>query len=369
MFDKETASLDREILGFIHKHPDGPAPDREFERLAMRVFRHQFERNVSYRKFCILEKKTPPSVNSWKEIPAMPAAGFKELMLASFPARRAVKIFKTSGTTTDAKGAHFFDTLKLYEASILPPFKKYLLPDGVKPRFYFLTASPSEAPSSSLSHMMGVVNRRLGRCEGKFYVRKNQALYAELARDLSRQKASVFLLATAFSLKGFLDFLKDRKISLKLPARSRLMETGGFKGKIREVSKAALYAECVRRLGIAPHYCVSEYGMTELSSQCYDSTLWDFFSQVRRKSIKEGPAWLRVVVIDPATGREAKKGRRGLLKHFDLANRGSVLAVQTEDMGVARDSGFELLGRAGKAEARGCSLAYEEFLKKGGEID
>ena len=140
------------------------------------------------------------------------------------------------------------------------------------------------------------------------------------------------------------------------------METGGFKGRIREISRPKLYAECEKRLGILKHFCVSEYGMTELSSQFYDTTLRDHFLKIRRKPFKEGPSWIRTLVIDPRSGREAKKGCAGLLRHFDLANRGSVLAVQTEDMGRVVGSGFELLGRASGPELRGCSLSYEEFL-------
>ena len=106
--------------------------------------------------------------------------------------------------------------------------------------------------------------------------------------------------------------------------------------------------------------------MTELSSQMYDTTLWDRTEGVRRRSFKTGPAWLKTLVIDPGTGEEAKKGKAGLLRHFDLANRGSVLAVQTEDLGRSAGEGFELLGRAKNADLRGCSLAYEDLLGKSG---
>jgi hypothetical protein len=95
--------------------------------------------------------------------------------------------------------------------------------------------------------------------------------------------------------------------------------------------------------------------MTELSSQYYASAGGTF----------TGPSWLRTVIIDPRTGREARKGSVGLLRHIDLANRGSVLAVQTEDLGRARGEAFELLGRATGSETRGCSLSYEEFIRSG----
>jgi hypothetical protein len=331
-----------------------------------------------------MEEKRPGELRSWKEIPAMPAVGFKELVLATFPIKKAVKVFKTSGTTGEVHGAHLFDTLKLYEAAILSSFEEYFFPSpypsphkgegnpklpplpfrervGVRVglrgvvkgmRMFFLMASPKETPQSSLSYMMGAVNRKFSAGKGRFYFRKGEPLFKELARDLRKAEEPVMLLATAFSLKGFLDYLKSKKISLKLPAGSRLMETGGFKGRTKSVSKKSLYAECEKRLGIKREFCFSEYGMTELSSQFYANL----------SGIFKGPAWMRTLVIDPRTGKEARQGQVGLLRHFDLANRGSVLAIQTEDLGRARDGGFELLGRAPGADLRGCSLTYEELL-------
>ena len=366
MQDSETGLLDKKILAFIRVHQNKSSTDKDFQALALEIFEYQFRRNANYRKFCLLEGKTPGHLAGWKEIPAMPTAGFKELVLTTFPAREAVKIFKTSGTTEGGRGAHFFDTLRLYEAAIVAPFKKYLLPDRAPLSFYFLMSSPEEAPHSSLSHMLGVVNRRFANRRGRYYVKKDAVLFEALLADLRRETKSVFLLATAFSLKGFLDFLRRKKIRLRLTEGSRLVETGGFKGRTKEISKSALYAECRELLGLRKEYCVSEYGMTELSSQFYDTTLADQIAGIKRKSFKTGPAWTRTLVIDAATGRGAKRGARGLLRHFDLANRGSVLAVQTEDIGEKRAEGFELTGRAKNSELRGCSLTYEEFIASSG---
>ena len=309
-------------------------------------------------------------------------------MWAIFKKKKAVKVFKTSGTTgreasaTSAtkladpssggkasadvplRGAHFFDTLELYEAAIQPPFKNYLMPDTQDFSFFFLISPPKESPDSSLSYMMGVVNKVFAGQKGKFYTGKETIQHKDLAEDLGRVRKKAFILSTAFSLKSFLDFLAAKKWVLKLPKGSRLMETGGVRGKAREISRDRLYAESEKRLGIDRRFCVSEYGMTELSSQFYDTTLRDKALGIKRKPFKQGPAWIRTLVIDPRSGREAKKGSIGILRHFDLANRGSVLAIQTEDLGRQVGEGFELLGRAKDSELRGCSLAYEEFLNQ-----
>ncbi len=345
------SELEDKVLTFIQGYSKKPAPDSKFESLALQVFGYQFRRNEFYRRWCALEKKEPQSVRNWKHIPAMPAAGFRELVLTTFSAKQAVRVFRTSGTTkTESKGTHFFKTLALYDAAVIPPFQKNLIPDGVARRFFFLMPSPAEAPHSSLSYMMGVVNRKFSGPAGKFYIQKDCLMAEDLLKDLRAAKdRPVIILATAFSLKAFLDFLKEKNIRLKLARGSRIMETGGFKGRTREISKSELYALCALRFAVPKTSCISEYGMTELSSQFYGQKVF------------RGPAWTRTLVIDPATGREAPKGKGGILRHWDLANLYSVMAVETEDRGRQVRGGFELLGRAQSVEPRGCSLDFEEL--------
>lgn len=353
MFSKDSRTLERELLGFIKKFSDKPAPESVFDPLALRVFRHQFENNTFYRRFCAIADRSPANTLSWIQVPAMPTAAFKELILTSFPAKQKIRVFRTSGTTASGRGAHFFRTLRLYEASIEPAFQTNLLFDRPKLSYYFLMNPPKDSPDSSLSHMMGVVKGRFAGGKGRFYVRKGVPCFDELLRDLKKERKKVILLATAFALKGFLDHLKRVKVRLRLADGSRLMETGGFKGRTKEVSKEALYLECGQMLGIPVSFCFSEYGMTELSSQYYGRGL----------GALRGPAWVRAVVVDPRTGQESSGAGAGILKHVDLANLGSVMAVQSEDLGKKEGRGFKLLGRAPGSDLRGCSLNYEALVR------
>ncbi len=353
-----SAPIAGEVVRFIRCYSKKDPSPSEFNALALRLFRFQFEKNALYRRFCGMEGVTPDCLKDWKDIPAMPASAFKALVLTTFPAAKRSKVFKTSGTTLRqvqgerGRGAHYFETLKLYEASILPPFEKHVLRGGSF-AFYFLMPNAADAPDSSLSYMMKVVNARFARGKGRFYVRKGEPRFETLSRDLKKERKKVLFLTTAFALKGFLEYLEERKLRLQLPKGSRLMETGGFKGRMREISKKALYGLCRKRLGITDF--VSEYGMTELSSQYYSQNGGPFIA----------PAWMRTVVMDTRTAKECRKGLTGLLKHVDLANTGSVMAVQTEDLGRVRGKGFQVLGRAKGSEARGCSLSYERFLSTG----
>jgi hypothetical protein len=121
-------------------------------------------------------------------------------------------------------------------------------------------------------------------------------------------------------------------------------------------------------LGVPPTHCISEYGMSEMASQFYDSTYYDHVNGIKRAPRKVAPPTVRTRVMDPVTGEDAAPGQPGLLAHCDLANLNSVLAIQTEDMGVAADDGdgITLLGRAPGAVLRGCSLTAEEMIAPAG---
>ena len=146
------------------------------------------------------------------------------------------------------------------------------------------------------------------------------------------------------------------------------MDTGGFKGQRSEISKEELYRGYEEVLGIPKEFIVNEYGMTEMTSQFYDNVLLNHFQgrhalsadrqAPRHKTI---PHWVRTTVVDPETLAEVPAGTVGILKHLDLANCGSVMALLTEDLGYAVADGFELAGRIEGAEARGCSLLIEEM--------
>ena len=138
------------------------------------------------------------------------------------------------------------------------------------------------------------------------------------------------------------------------------METGGFKGRSRELPRDELYRRLHRALGVPPDRIVNQYGMTELGSQFYDSVLR--FSGTSRRKL--GPPWARVRLIDPESGDEAADGEIGILTVFDLANTGSLLAIQSADLGRALGEGFQVVGREPGAEARGCSIAADEMLQR-----
>ncbi|HEY0257359.1 MAG TPA: acyl-protein synthetase, partial [Candidatus Methylacidiphilales bacterium] len=139
---------------------------------------------------------------------------------------------------------------------------------------------------------------------------------------------------------------------LRLPRGSWLLETGGFKGRSREISKVELYAHLSRLFSVPDKSIWNEYGMSELSSQAYARGT---------SSLHEVPPWARVLVCDPATNREVHLGERGLVRWIDLANIDSVMALQTLDLAERTPHGFRLIGRLPRTEPRGCSLGAEDL--------
>ncbi len=183
----------------------------------------------------------------------------------------------------------------------------------------------------------------------------------------------VVLMGTAFSFVHLLDRMKSDRIKLQLPPGSLVMETGGYKGRSRVLPKFELHKRIRIRFGVATDQVLCEYGMSELSSQAYDSghrasdacrpgalTGRDRSAQSERDDFDDRPfqfpPWARAVIVSPETGKAAEDGAVGLIRVYDLANVYSVMAVQTSDLAVKRGDRFELIGRFAGAEPRGCSL-------------
>ncbi len=382
--------------------------EENFNSLALELFTLQFQHNTAYRKICIGRKLTPEVVEHWAQIPAVPTSLFKELELSCIPPAERTAVFHSSGTTEQKPSRHFHcaESLAVYEASLWPWFARHALPEfGVRSSEFgvlILTPTPEQAPHSSLVHMFETVRQKLGgssvpasrndflgktAADGSWTLDFGAVVAALSSQPSSPAPRAVFLLATAFSFVHLLDFLAENKQSFQLAPGSLVMETGGYKNRSRCLPKTELHELITARLGVPSENIICEYGMSELSSQAYDSGLSRRSATGRdpvgvqalacsRGTLKREhqhaggtpalprpatrhfrfPPWARVQIISPETGREVAEGETGLVRIFDLANVFSVMAVQTEDLGIRRGDGFELIGRAALAEARGCSL-------------
>jgi hypothetical protein len=333
-------SLEEEIFRFLQK----PAKDR-FEALAFELYEHQRSRNPVYARYCEFLEGSG-SIDSWKKVPAVPQQAFKYSELRSFPKDQTGAEFRTSGTTGEGFGRHFLASLRLYEAAVEEGWRYFELP---RHPFILLMQHPENAPFSSLSRMGGILS--MYRQDAFFIDRNGLVEVDRLQRFLSNQTEPITLFGTALA---FLNLL-EKNLDLPVPPGSVLMETGGFKGMNREISKGDLYGQLSRCFHVDADSIWNEYGMTELSSQFYSRGL-------QRPHF--APPWLRFLIVNPKTNMEAPPGEVGLLRLFDLANLWSVLAVQTQDLAVAQpEGGFLLLGRDPSALPRGCSRAMGEIIR------
>lgn len=378
ILEEEGRALAAELVELFGRGVEQELDDATFNALALRVFGFQMRHNAPYAAYARLRGRSPEAVRHWSEIPAVPTSAFKEVPLVSGAAANAEAVFRTSGTTRgeERRGEHYLLDLTLYHASLLPNFAAHLLPDGAELPMLSLLPPAFEMPDSSLAHMIAVVSERLGATGSGSYATVAEgidepALEAAL-RHYEATGTPVCLLGTSFAFVHWTDSLRSRGESFRLPPGSRLMDTGGFKGRSREVAVDELRATYLELLGIPADHLVNEYGMAELCSQFYDTVLRDRLRQtppgprlddLAGPRLKEGPPWVRTQVVSPETLEPLPPGEVGILRHYDLANLGSVLGVQTEDLGRLVDGGFELLGRAAGAPPRGCSIATDLLLE------
>ncbi|MBD0276294.1 MAG: long-chain fatty acid--CoA ligase, partial [Acetobacteraceae bacterium] len=227
-----------DLLAFIAGGADDP---EHFEHLARGLFARHYALNAPYRAFCDGRGRAPETVASWRDIPAVPAAAFKRFALTAAPEEdcrpeRGGRVFHSSGTTGAQTSRHFLDAaaLDLYRASLRAGFRRFALPDGASPPILALMPPPEAAPHSSLSFMLGEL---IGDYGGRFFFAPGWQ--RELAGVLRRASGPLVLFGTAFAWVHFFDGVDT---TFALPPGSRVVETGGFKGRSREVSRDDLYA-------------------------------------------------------------------------------------------------------------------------------
>jgi len=351
----------RTVADSVHDFIGLPSStEQEFDALALTLFTHQFENNESFRTFCLRKGKSPRTVRSWNEIPPVPISAFKTLTLSCVAPEEAERVFMTSGTTGGARGRCYHPTLAIYDRSMIANFRIRFMRGREKIRMGILFPTEEEMPNSSLAHYLALAIDNFGTPDSEYLLNQkgleNELLFRALDEAVATGEPYALLGAT-YSFVHAMDEMQRSGKRYRLPPGSCVLDTGGFKGRSRDVAASEFYGQIEALLGVARSNCINMYGMTELSTQFYDD------GNGRPGAAKSGPHWIRTRVINPLSGVEVPHGEQGILVHCDLANYNSAVAIMTEDAGIARDRGFMLLGRAGDTDARGCSMAVAEFLE------
>lgn len=310
---------------------------KHFEKLALKVFRFQYENNLLYRDFCDFLKTDIGSVKSLHKIPFLPIQFFKSHTILSSD-KNIQKIFTSSGTTGTINSKHSVTDLAIYEQSFRQAFSQFY---GSIEDYVILALLPSylERDGSSLIYMVNDLIAQSNDANSGFYLHNHQELARKL-KELDASGKTVLLIGVTYAL---LDLLEIDSFQLK---NTIVMETGGMKGKRKEMIREELHKILCTGFGVSSIH--SEYGMTELLSQAYSFGAGVF----------ETPPWMQILIRDTEDALTLlPDGKTGGINVIDLANINSCSFIATQDLGKKNSQNqFEVLGRFDNSDIRGCNL-------------
>ena len=310
--------------------------EKDFSAIAWEVYQFQFYNNPLYQDYCKATGKTPELVKSIAEIAFLPISFFKTHRIET-TAFDADRVFKSSGSTGITTSHHYVKDVRIYERSFFEGFKKFY---GDVRDYCILGLLPSylERGNSSLVYMVDHLIRASGHRESGFYLYDFEKLDQTL-KNLEASRQKTILIGVTYAL---LDFGMHYPQHL---FHTTIMETGGMKGRGKEMTRAELYERLRSSFGVSTIH--SEYGMTELLSQAYgiDGQF-------------QSPPWMKILLrdeTDPFFIYDRTKTSTGAINIIDLANIYSCSFIATEDIGKGAAAGFQVLGRLDNSDIRGCS--------------
>ncbi|MFI0492125.1 acyl transferase [Flavobacterium sp.] len=310
---------------------------KQFEKTALKVFRFQYESNLVYREFCDFLKTDAHKVKSLEQIPFLPIQFFKSHKVLSNE-NPIQETFTSSGTTGITTSKHLVTDLSLYEESYRKGFSQFY---GNIEDYVVLALLPSylEREGSSLIYMVEDLIQMTNNPESGFYLHNHEELIQKLIK-LDNAGQNVILIGVTYAL---LDIIEVRKFQLK---NTIVMETGGMKGKRKEMIREELHEQLCQGFGVTDIH--SEYGMTELLSQAYSLG----------NGVFECPSWMQILIRDTEDALTyVDTGKTGGINVIDLANINSCSFIATQDLGKKNpNTTFEVLGRFDNSDIRGCNL-------------
>ena len=309
---------------------------KEFENVAIETFQFQHKNVKVYREFCDLLKVNSSTVKSVKDIPFLPIQFFKSHQVISENAT-IEKVFTSSGTTGSITSKHYISNITLYKKSFTKAFTQFF--DKIE-NLTILALLPSylERDGSSLVYMVDELIKQSNNSHSGFYLDNTSDLIEKL-EFLEKTNQKTILLGVSYAL---LDLMEAKQFQLK---NTIIMETGGMKGRRKEMVKEELHSILKKGFGVSKIY--SEYGMTELLSQAYSNGN-GFFTC---------PSWMKIMTRDTEDAQTYITQKTGGINVIDLANLYSCSFIATQDLGkVYLDGSFEILGRFDDSDIRGCNL-------------
>lgn len=313
---------------------------KEFHKLALQVFRYQYDNVLVYQEFCNYLFKNKENVKQIEDIPFLPISFFKSHQVITQDQKENI-IFTSSGTSGTITSQHLVSDISIYQQSFSSGFAQFY---GNIENYAILALLPSylERECSSLVYMVNELITKSNNLHSGFYLHNYQELIEKLEK-LEQENQDVILFGVTYAL---LDVLEIKKLKLK---NTIIIETGGMKGKRKELIKAELHEILSNGFGVT--HIHSEYGMTEMLSQAYS----------HQNGIFECVPWLQILIRDPENPLEYLKNEKtGGINVIDLANINSCSFIATQDLGKKYNNNtFEVLGRFDNSDIRGCNLMVQ----------
>jgi hypothetical protein len=371
----ERLRLQAELLDWAEAWQRGETPHPgQFDQRALALFRFQFQHIPAFRSWCEAMGCTPQTVTHWRQVPPVPVNAWKMATLWVDHGQPPAVVFETSGTSDGQPGRVALHDTACYDAALQATFAHFVLPDaqrGQRYRCISLVPGPEHRPRSSLRYMVERLAARWDDGHGSSHLGDGLDV-AGLQQALQRASVDgvpVLLFATSIALDLWLADPQARGWRTRLPVGSRVMDTGGPKGRVIALDRAELLVHLADRLGLSQTDVVGELGMTELSTPRYETSVRARMSgdpaDTRRY---DGPPWLRSMAKSLTDRSVLTAGVQGVLAHVDLANVDSCAFVLTADLGeVDGDGRVSLAGRVPHADWRGCGLDAELLVAPRGE--
>lgn len=309
----------------------------EFKKQCLDIYNFQYENNMVYQNYCNMICEDPTDVNEINKIPFLPISFFKTKKILSTD--NFEKVFYSSGTTTNSRSKHFISSLKLYQKSFINNFK---LNYSDITQYTILALLPNyyDNKDSSLIYMIEKLIKLSKSKESGFFLDDYINLSKKLIELDTKKERKTILIGVPYALLDMIDF---NQFQLN---NTIIMETGGMKGRRKEMVRTELHEKLKRGFGVSKIH--SEYGMTELLSQAYS----------KGDGVFKTPSWMKVIIrdINDAQNLDFNK-KSGAINIIDLANYNSCSFIATDDMGKhVNDDEFELIGRVDNSDIRGCNL-------------
>jgi len=344
--------LDKEISAFIGQGIDR-CDEEIFNELALKEFVYQYHENEIYRQLCQSQDVSPDNISHWSEIPPIPTKAFKDSVIASFPLSETELSLLTSGTTDpDARGKIYRDktSLEIIKRCNYMLTKEFIFPDVDRMKILLLVPSPKVAPGMPMAYGLEQARIEFGTKQSRYFITPRGLAVDELIEALSESQQAnepVCLMGATSGFVYFFNICRERGLSFELPPGSRVCDGGGYQGTFGECSREEYYSLVRQFLGVPWHMSVNILGMGESGTNYFDNVLRDYFrGRTVNERYKVELPWTRTVVVGIRTGKRLPKGELGLIRHYDLTNRATVLAIQTDNIGYETDFGFEILGRS-----------------------